>query len=98
VTTASREVELDGRTVEKGAYLGLVEEEPVAGGPRFDEVAAAVVARLLAEPREVLTVLTGTEVPELNGLLGRISAAYPGVEVDVHEGGQPLYHLLLSAE
>jgi dihydroxyacetone kinase-like predicted kinase len=98
VTIASREVQLDGRRVEKGAYLGLVEEEPVAGGPRFDEVAAAVVARLLVEPRGVLTVLTGSDVPELNGVLGRISKSHPEVEVEVHEGGQPHYHLLLSAE
>jgi dihydroxyacetone kinase-like predicted kinase len=98
VTTASREVQLDGLAIDKGAYLGLVEGEPVAGGSGFDEVAAAVVARLLAEPRGVLTVLTGEEAPELNGLLGRISAAHPDVEVDVQEGGQPHYHLLLSAE
>ena len=98
VTTASREVGLDGGTVEKGAYLGLVDGEPVAGGPRFDEVAVSVVTRLLAEPRGVLTVLTGSEAPELNGFLGRISEGYPEVEVEVHEGGQPHYHLLLSAE
>jgi dihydroxyacetone kinase-like predicted kinase len=98
VTTASREVQLDGLSVDKGAYLGLVEGEPVAGGPGFEEVADAVVALLLVEPRGVLTVLTGEDAPELNGLLGRISAGYPDVEVDVQEGGQPHYHLLLSAE
>jgi fatty acid kinase len=98
VTTASRDVQLDGLAIDKGAYLGLVEGEPVAGGPGFDEVAGAVVSRLLAEPRGVLTVLTGVEAPELNGLLGKISADYPDVEVDVQEGGQPHYHLLLSAE
>jgi DAK2 domain fusion protein YloV len=98
VTTASREVQLDGLAVDRGAYLGLVDGEPVAGGPGFDEVAATVVALLLAEPRGVLTVLTGDEAPELDGLLGRISAGYPEVEVEVQEGGQPHYQLLLSAE
>jgi dihydroxyacetone kinase-like predicted kinase len=98
VTTASRDVQLDGLTVERGAFLGLADGDPVAGGPRFDDVAAAVVTRLLSEPREVLTILTGDEAPELNGLLGRISEDYPEVDVDVQEGGQPHYHLLLSAE
>jgi fatty acid kinase len=98
VTTASREVQLDGLTVQKGAYLGLAEDVPVAGGTSFDEVAAVVVAGLLAEPRSVLTILTGEEAPELNGLLGRISDGHPELEVDVQEGGQPHYHLLLSAE
>ena len=98
VTTASRDVQLDGLLVEKGAYLGLAEGEPVAGGPSFEEVAAGVVAGLLAEPRSVLTILTGEGAPELNGLLGRISAEHPRIEVDVQDGGQPHYHLLLSAE
>jgi len=98
VTTASRDVDLDGVSVRKGAYLGLSEEEPIAGGDDFDDVARAVVARLLAEPRSVLTVLTGEDAPALNGLLDRIAAEHPDVEIDVEEGGQPHYHLLLSAE
>ena len=87
-----------GLAVDEGAFLGLLEGEPVAGGQAFDEVAAAVVARLLAEPREVLTLLTGESAPPLNGLLGRIAESHPEVEVDVQDGGQPHYHLLLSAE
>ena len=98
VTTASREVELNGLAVRKGAFLGLLEGEPVAGGSAFDEVAAAVVERLLAEPREVLTLLTGEDAPTLNGLLDRIAERYPEGRVDVQDGGQPNYHLLLSAE
>jgi dihydroxyacetone kinase-like predicted kinase len=98
VTTASRAVQLDGLTVEPGAYLGLVEGEPVVGGPHFEEVAATVVSGLLSDSRGVLTILTGDAAPELNGLLGRISERHPDVEVEVQDGGQPHYHLLLSAE
>jgi hypothetical protein len=98
VTVASRAVELDGLAVRAGAYLGLLEGEPVAGGAAFEEVAAAVVSHLLAQPRDVLTILTGEQAPPLNGLLDRVAASHPGVEVDVQEGGQPHYPLLLSAE
>jgi DAK2 domain fusion protein YloV len=98
VTTASRDVEVNGVAATKGMYLGLSEGEPVAGGPDFEEVTRTVVERLLAEPRGVLTVLTGEGGPPLKGLLDRIAADHPEVEVDVQEGGQPHYHLLLSAE
>ena len=98
VTVASRDVEWNGVAIRKGEWLGLADGEPVAGGPSFDEVAAAVVGRLLAEPRDVLTLLTGADEPPLDGLLGRIAAAHPSLEVDVQEGGQPHYPLLLSAE
>jgi fatty acid kinase len=98
VTVASRDVELNGLAVRRGAFLGLADGEAVAGGDSFDEVAAAVVERLLAEPRDVLTLLTGEEQPQLDGLLARIGDAHPQVELEVHEGGQPHYPLLVSAE
>jgi dihydroxyacetone kinase-like predicted kinase len=98
VTMASRDVEMNGVAIRKGAWLGLADGKAVAGGDDFDEVAGAVVERLLAEPRGVLTLLTGNEQPELAGLLERIATRHPEVELDVQAGGQPHYPLLLSAE
>jgi DAK2 domain fusion protein YloV len=98
VTIASRRVSVNGLEVAKGAYLGLVGDEPVAGGTSFDPVAASVVERLLAEPRDVLTLLTGAEEPELGALLARLAERHPEIELEVHPGGQPHYPLLLSAE
>ncbi len=98
VTIASRDVVLDGVDVRKGQWLGLEGDTPVVGGDTFDEVARAVLARLLDEPRGVVTLLTGEEPPPLNGFLDELRAEHPELEVEVHEGGQPHYPLLLSAE
>ena len=98
VTVASRDVEMNGVAIRKGAWLGLADGEAVAGGDDFDEVAGAVVERLLAGPRGVLTLLTGDEQPQLDALLERIAKRHPEVELDVQAGGQPHYPLLLSAE
>src|SRR5204862_170097 len=70
----------------------------VAGGGNFDEVSYEVVERLLSEPRELLTLLVGQDKAPLAGLLGRIAVSHPDIQVGVQEGGQPHYHLLLSAE
>jgi DAK2 domain fusion protein YloV len=98
VTIASRDVQMNGIPITKGDWLGLSDGEPVSGGGSFDDVTYAVVERLLSEPRELLTLLVGRDGAELQGVLDRIAAAHPEVEVDVQEGGQPHYHLLLSAE
>ena len=98
VTVASRAVSVDGLRVERGAYLGLVDGDPVAGGTSFDTVAASVVDRLLAEPRDVLTLITGEDEPELGPLLARVAEQHPDLELEVHPGGQPHYPLLVSAE
>jgi DAK2 domain fusion protein YloV len=98
VTIASRDVEMNGLSVRKGSWLGLAEGKAVAGGPDFEEVAAAVAERLLSEPRGVLTLLKGADEPDLDGLVRRIEERHPDLELDVQAGGQPHYPLLLSAE
>ncbi len=98
VTVASRDVELNGLAVGSGDWLGLADGEPVAGGGSFEEVVRAVLDRLLAEPRSVLTLLTGDDPPPLDGLLADLERSHPNLELEVHEGGQPHYALLISAE
>jgi uncharacterized protein len=98
VTIASRDVDVNGLKIARGAYLGLIDGDPVAGGTSFDAVASTVVDRLLAEPRDVVTLVTGADEPELGGVLARLAERYPEVELEVHPGGQPHYPLLLSAE
>jgi uncharacterized protein len=98
VTIASRDVELNGVSVRRGAWLGLAEGKAVAGGDDFDEVACAVAERLLAEPRAVLTLLKGADEPDLDRLVAQLAERHPDLELDVQAGGQPHYPLLLSAE
>jgi len=98
VTIASRDAVLDGLAIRKGNYFGLAEGDPVAEGKSFEEVARAVVERLLAEPREVLTLLRGADAPELGPLVAELTKRHPELEVDVQDGGQPHYPLLVSAE
>jgi dihydroxyacetone kinase-like predicted kinase len=98
VTIASRDVELDGIAVRKGAWLGLAEGAAVASGDDFGQVVDAVVDHLLDGNRGLLTLLTGEDGPVLDDTLAGIERRHPGLELHVHDGGQPHYPLLLSAE
>jgi fatty acid kinase len=98
VTVASRDANLDGVEIREGAYLGLVEETAVASGPDLDEVVHEVVDRVLAGGHGFLTILTGADAPPLDGLVASVEERHPEVEVEVHEGGQPHYPLLLVAQ
>jgi uncharacterized protein len=98
VVRASRTVELDGIAVHEGAWLGLVDEVAVASGDDFEEVADAVVRQVLDGGRELLTLLTGSDEPDLTQLLSRVGREFPTVEIETHAGGQPHYPLLVFAE
>jgi DAK2 domain fusion protein YloV len=98
VTVASRDAELNGLAIRKGNYLGLANGEPIAQGESFDRVAGEMFDALLAEPRGYVTLLKGVGGPDVTELVESLQRRHPDLELEVHEGGQPHYALLVSAE
>ncbi len=98
VTRASRSTQLGPLPVEEGNFLGLVDREPVATGTALEPVARDVLERLLDGGADVLTVLLGADAPPFDDLRAELESAHPELEIEVHEGGQPHYPLLFSAE
>jgi uncharacterized protein len=100
ITHAVRDSEVDGVGVLKGQAIGIVDGRLVAAADDLETVYAKVLETFAAGDAEIVTVLTA-----LNGSntsLGRLAAiaaeAAPDLELHVHEGGQPLYPILASAE
>jgi DAK2 domain fusion protein YloV len=98
VARASRSAKVGDVDVAEGEFLGLVDGEPVASGEILEPVATDVVARLVGDGADVLTVLVGDGAGESDEVVDAIRAAHPGLEVEVHEGGQPHYPLLFAVE
>jgi DAK2 domain fusion protein YloV len=98
ITRASRTTMLGPLAVEEGNFLGLVEGEPVAAGAALEPVARDVLERLVDGSPDVLTILLGADAPPFDTLREELEAAHPELEIEVHEGGQPHYPLLISAE
>jgi uncharacterized protein len=99
ITIASRDATLDGVDIEEGAYLGLVDGTAIASARDLDLVVNEVVDRVVADGKSVLTILTGEGAPALDGLLSAIETRHADLEViDVHDGGQPHYPLLVVAQ
>ncbi len=98
VTRASRSTQLGPLAVEEGSFLGLVEGETVATGTALEPVARDVLERLVDGGADVLTVLLGADSAPFAALRTELEAAHPELEIEVHEGGQPHYALLFSAE
>ncbi len=98
VARASRDAEFGGVAVREGEWLALEDGVAVATNAESLGAVRTLVERLLAEPRAILTVLLGVGAPDLTALLAEVTERHPNVELDVHDGGQPHYAVLLAAE
>jgi DAK2 domain fusion protein YloV len=100
VTHAVRDSELDGLEVKKGQAMAIVDGKLVAAAEDIQGAFGGVLEEFSRGGAEYVTVLTalngsGTTREQLEDVAARIA---PDAEVSFHEGGQPLYPILASAE
>jgi DAK2 domain fusion protein YloV len=100
VTTAVRDVSLNGLQVREGQAIGLIDGDLAVAGEDLEGVVAEVVERLCDSDVELLTFYRGEAIgeAETQALVERLASVYPDVDIEVIDGGQPHYHYIISAE
>ncbi len=100
VTTATRDVELNGVTVRAGQSIGLLDGELVVSGDAHDEVVMRLLERVDLSERELITLYygEGATKDDAEALLEKLQEQYPDMEVELIYGGQPHYSYFISVE
>jgi len=100
ITTATRAAQINGVSVEKGEFIGLLDEVLTASGSTLEEVVQDMLGQMKADECEIITVYYGEDIAgaEAQKLADEIQASYPDQEVELVDGGQPHYHYILSVE
>lgn len=100
ITHAVRSTQVNGMQVNHGDVIGLLNDKLVATGPDDAAVTMQVLEAASAEDWEIATVYFGQDVhhAEAESLSHAIAQRYPGLEVEVHDGGQPHYRYIISLE
>ncbi|CAM4417526.1 DAK2 domain-containing protein [Paenibacillus phoenicis] len=100
VTYAVRDTMFDDLEITAGHYIGIADSKIVATEEGLLETSQGLLAKMLTGGDEIVTVLAGEEADEemTNALVAWIHEEYPDVEVEVHNGGQPIYYYLFSVE
>ncbi len=100
LTIATRDAEIEGVAVRKGQVIGLLDGHLVAAAEDLETALLHLLEAGEAEEAEVITLYYGEDLTtrQANRLADRVREAYPGHEIEVIEGGQPHYHLILSIE
>ena len=100
VTYAVRDTEIDGINIQEGNMLGLVEGKiKEVGEDKFD-VASRVLADMVNDDSELITVFYGKDVSEneANEFIAKLEEKYEDCDIQLYKGDQPLYYFLMSVE
>jgi hypothetical protein len=100
ITTATRDVEMEGVAVKKGQIIGLLNDRLHTAGNSPEEVILAMLGQLDLEDFEIVTIYGGEDVAleETQQLAVRIEDLNADLEVELVVGGQPHYFYILSLE
>lgn len=100
ITTATRTVEVDNVQVEKGQVIALHNGKLVCSAQSIEEACEALLIAADTNDYERITLFYGEdiELPRVSELSDKIRSIYPDHEVEVHEGGQPHYQLIIAIE
>ena len=100
VTTATRTVEIDGVNVETGQVIALLDGKLVLAASTVEEACLSLLEKADMDDYELITLYMGGDYPraEANRVGDLIQEKYPNHEVEMLDGGQPHYQLILSIE
>lgn len=100
ITNAVRDTNIDGVEIKKDDFMGIVDGKILVSIADRKEATLATIDKMIDDDSEILTIIYGedADASEVEEITEAVEAKYPDVEVEVHEGNQPVYTYLLSVE
>ena len=100
VTYAVRTTSIDGFKLKEGDIIGLGDKKIVTKGNDINQTTEDTIEKLMNDDVSTISLFYGKDVNpvETGALIDRLKEKYPDIEIDCHEGGQPLYYYLISLE
>lgn len=100
VTYAVRDTSIDGVEIKKDEHMAIAEKKIVSSSPSSLEAAKRLVDALIDADDEIVTILTGegSSASDVEALTSYIESVNDEIEIEVHDGKQPLYSYIFSVE
>ena len=100
VTYAVRDTEIDGKTIKQDDYMGIGDKSILAVGKDLKETTLSMVDEMVDEDSAIVSIYFGSDATEddASEIASAIEEKYPDVEVEINNGGQPIYYYIISVE
>ena len=98
VTYAVRDTEIDGKTIKQNDFMGIGDKSILSAGTDLRATTLEMVDAMVDEDSAIVSIYFGSDSDEdsANELAAAIEEKYPDVEVEVNDGGQPIYYYVIS--
>jgi DAK2 domain fusion protein YloV len=100
ITFAVRDTSIDGLEIQKDDFMGIAESKIIVKDRDKLKAAEALLSALIDKDSEILTILYGEDVTEdeVSALQQFVEENFEDVEVEIHNGQQPLYSFIFAVE
>ena len=100
ITQAVRDTNIDGVEIHENEYMSIVNGKIAASKPTLEEAVEAMVDVMLQEDAELISLHFGdnVEAADAEALVEQLEEKYEDVEFELYDGGQSVYHYIVSAE
>ncbi|WP_410254065.1 DAK2 domain-containing protein [Pediococcus inopinatus] len=100
VTTAIRDTTVQGKRIKKGNFIGIVDGTIETSKANLLDAAGEMAKLMLDEDSEIVTIIYGadTKKSEAEKLADTIQGLDDELEIEMHEGDQPVYPFIVSVE
>lgn len=100
VTYAVKTTSMDGFKLKEGDIIGLGEKKILTKGNNVNKVTEDTIEKLMNDEVSTISLFYGADVSPVDAgaLVDTLKDKYPDLEIDCHQGDQPLYYYLISLE
>lgn len=100
VTYAVRDTSIDGKEIKIGDIMGIDDDGIKAVGSEVKDTTIELLKGMVEEDSELISIYYGQEVTkeQAEELVESLEEAFPDCDVELQEGGQPIYYYVLSVE
>ena len=100
VTYAVRDTKIDDKEIRQGDIMGIGDKGILAVGQGIEDITVETLKEMVDEDTEIISIYYGADVTEEDAeqLCERLEELYPDFDVEINQGGQPIYYYVVSVE
>ncbi len=100
ITYAVRDTKIDDKEIRQGDIMGIGDKGILAVGQGIEDITVETLKEMVDEDTEIISIYYGADVTEeaAEQLCERLEELYPDFDVEINQGGQPIYYYVVSVE